>query len=219
GFTMLRQGEMLAVVNIKKLDPGLVPRIAPSELDKRSDYEFVKVSFALDWMLSETAAEEFKPMLSPNGKLNALKSTNRLEAIDAVTNLREIYAVINDTQSKAGQERLVKEFVLEHARASEVEQQLNDLLGIEDKSKKKQQQMMMAQQRGGGQPMPQPEKQKGPPVNLVVNLRKNSVIANAPPDKMAVIEQAVKVLDVPTAGAQQLLANMNKMQVYRLAAI
>ena len=32
----------------------------------------------------EQAVEELKPMMSPNGKLTALKSTNRLEAMDAV---------------------------------------------------------------------------------------------------------------------------------------
>ena len=70
---MLQNGEVLSVVNIKKLDPGVVPRVTPEELAKRSRYDFVKVSFPLDWMMAETAAEELKPMISPNGKLNALK--------------------------------------------------------------------------------------------------------------------------------------------------
>ena len=38
-------------------------------------------------------------MLSPNGKLTALKATNRIEAMDAVANLREIHALLAAEQS------------------------------------------------------------------------------------------------------------------------
>jgi type II secretory pathway component GspD/PulD (secretin) len=81
-----------------------------------------------------------------------------------------------------------------------------------------QQAMMRAQQQQQQGQQPQPQKDK-PPINLVINARKNSIVANAPPDKMAIIEQAVKVLDVPKDGAEELLANVNRMQVYRLAAV
>ncbi len=212
GFTMLQHGEVLSIINIKKLDPGLVPRVMPADLDKRHPYEFVKVSFPLQWMMADTAAEELKPMISPNGKLNAMKSTNRLEAIDAVINLRELHKLIKEEQSANGQERLVREFVLEHARAIDVQTQLNDLLGIEEKKGKapmtpeqmqmqQQQAMMRAQQQQQQGQQPQAQKDK-PPINLVINNRKNSIVANAPPDKMAIIEQAVKVLDVPKEGAR-----------------
>jgi hypothetical protein len=129
GYTLLSQGEVLSVVNIKKLNPGLVPRVEPEQLAARDPYEFVKVSFSLDWMVAETAVEELKPMLSPNGKLTALRATNRIEAMDAVVNLREIHALLNAEQSNQGQERLVREFVLEHARAADVYEQLGGLVG------------------------------------------------------------------------------------------
>ena len=48
GFTMLRNGEVLSVVNIKKLDPSMVPRVSPEELARRNPHEFVRVSFRLD---------------------------------------------------------------------------------------------------------------------------------------------------------------------------
>src|SRR4029077_5557956 len=133
GFTLLKHGEVLTVVNIKKLDPSLVPRVAPDELDERDPHEFVKVSFPLDSLTAETAADELKPMLSPNGKLSALKATNRIEALDAVVNLREIRDVLNQEQSHRGRKRLVREFQLEYTRAGEVIGQLRTLLGLEDK--------------------------------------------------------------------------------------
>ena len=70
----------------------MVPRVEPEELEKRDSHEYVKVSFTLDWLLAEDAVKELEPMKSPNGKLTALAGSNRIEAMDAVINLREIYS-------------------------------------------------------------------------------------------------------------------------------
>ena len=58
--------------------------------------------------------------------------------------------------------------------------------------------MQQQQQQQGGSRSRGPKKK--PPMNLVVNPRKNSILAHAPPDKMAIIDQAVKVLDVASQG-------------------
>ena len=96
GYTMLIQDGVLWVNQISKLDSGLVPRVTPAELAERDPHEFVKVSFQLDWLLAETAAKEFEPMKSPNGKLSPLTATNRLEAMDSVTNLRQMYELLRE---------------------------------------------------------------------------------------------------------------------------
>ena len=51
------------------------------------------------------------------------------------------------------------------------------------------------EQRGGNQQPGQAPKKEAE-VHLIVNTRKNSVVAHAPPDKMAIIEKAVEALDV-----------------------
>ena len=66
GYTMLEHGEVLSVVKIDKLNPGLVPRVEPEDLANHLPHEYVKVSFPLDWIISDKAVEELKPMLSPN---------------------------------------------------------------------------------------------------------------------------------------------------------
>ena len=236
GFTLLENGEVLSVVSIAKLNPGMVPRIEPVELLTKPPHAFVKVSFPLDWLMATMAVDELQPMLSPHGRLKALQTTNRLEAMDAVVNLREIYAVLQQEQSDTGQERLVKEFVLMHAKASDVLGQLETLLGVEKKQRspvgtdprqmaemqqqqarmmaEMQQQMQQQMQQGGKPSTPQSTKEQ--PVNLVVNPRKNSILAHAPPDKMAIIEQAIKAIDVPSGRTDSLLINVARMQVYRL---
>jgi type II secretory pathway component GspD/PulD (secretin) len=232
GFTLLKDGEVLSVVNIKKLDPSLVPRVAPGELDEREPHEFVKVSFPLDSLTAETATEELKPMLSPNGRLTALKATNRVEALDAVVNLRGIREVLAHEQTQKGRKRLVQQFSLQYTRAVEVVEQLQDLLGIERKlpaptgpqDPNQQQQMQQLQQQI--QQMQQqagragtPGTRQSAPVHLVVISRENAIVATAPADQMAIIEEAVKLIDVPSSRPQSLLKNANRMQIYRLASI
>jgi len=110
GYTLLSRDDVLSVVKVDKLDPSMVPRVQPDELEKRDPYEYVKTSFTLDWLLAETAVKEFETMKSPNGKLTALSATNRMEAMDAVVNLREIHRVLTEEQSTTGQERQFKKF-------------------------------------------------------------------------------------------------------------
>jgi len=226
GYTMLVQGESLSVVNIKKLDPAMVPRVAPDQLDDRDPHEFVKVSFRLDWLLASRAAEELKPMLSPNGKLTALTTTNRLEAIDSVADLRQIAGVLRDEQSGEGQQHLVRKFVLHHTRASEVREQLMTLLGIEAKRpaqpmtpQQMQQQMQMAQMRAQQKKKGSSPAKKKSPVYLVAVPRENVILANAPPDKMALIEAAIRAIDVEVDRGSAYRRSVERMNIYHLTTI
>jgi hypothetical protein len=54
---------------------------------------------------------------------------------------------------------------------------------------------------------------------MVVNQRENSIVAQAPADQMALISEAVKLIDVPSSRSQSLLTNMNRTQVHRLVAV
>lgn len=229
GYTLLRSGEILIVANLKKLDPAIVPRVMPEDLESLQPHEFAKTSFKLEWLIAETTVEELKPLLSPNGKIWSMKATNRIEALDAASNLLAIRHVLSDEQSGSGQERLVREFKLEHARADVVYDLLLGLLGKEKPKKdsapmdpqrmmqmqQQMQQMMQQQQQQGGNA----GKQKPAEIHLVVNRRENSILANGPPDLIAVVEQAVRQLDVPPDAAFSLLQNPNRMQIYRLASI
>ena len=230
GYTMLRVGEVLSVVKVDKLDPSMVPRVAPEELEDHAPDEFVKVSFQLNWMLAEQAATELKPMLSTNGKLTALTSTNRLEAMDAVRNLKEIHRLLTEEQSGDGNLDApgpVREFPLQYARAADVVQQLETFLGISKSSGRggmpmSPQQLQQLQQAmakaAQAQKGAQPAKEK-PEVHLLANEKLNTVIVQAPPDKMIVIEQTIQMLDRRSENEGSILLNSDRMQVYRLAGV
>jgi len=230
GYTMLVQDNVLWVCEIENLDPGMVPRVAPKDLAQHDPHEFVKVSFPLDWLVAETAVKELEPMKSPNGKLSALTATNRLEAMDSVTNLCQIYALLTEEQSDDGKQHLFRKFVLRHTRATDVREQLMALLGTEVKQPSRpktpqemEQQMRMAQMRAK---QAQEAKKKGavkakdkPEIYLVAVPRENSILANAPPDKMAVIEQAILAIDVPLDRGNTYRTSVERMHIYRLATI
>jgi len=230
GYTLLEQGEILSVAKIDKINPALVPRVAPEDLDARSTNEYVKVSFRLGWLLAEEMVEQLKPMLSPNGKLAALTTTNRLEAMDAVENLRQIRDLLAEEQSGDDEARLIRVFPLKHTRAEVVVEQLMSLLGIEtkkappgpvspDQMRAQQEAMRQAMEQAKQQAQGAAAKRDKPEVYLVADKRHNTILANAPPDKMAIIAEAIEAVDVPSGRTQTLAANLLRMHVYRLESI
>jgi type II secretory pathway component GspD/PulD (secretin) len=236
GFTLLEHGEGFSVVKIENLNPAMVPRVQAEDLDDHFPHEFVKVLFHLDWLLAEEVVKELETLKSPQGKLVALTTTNRLEAMDAVANLRDVHRVLQMEQSREGRQRLIREFTLVHVRAADVQTQLESFLGIERKdsampanmtpqqmAQMQQQAQMQAQamaqaqaQRGGAAAASSP---KTPEVRLTADNRRNTLIVHAPPDKMAIVESFIELIDVATGRADSLDAYLNRMKVYRLASL
>ncbi|MEO2034894.1 MAG: secretin N-terminal domain-containing protein [Planctomycetaceae bacterium] len=231
GYTMLLHGEILSVVKLSDLKSSLVPRVTPEQLDGMQDHTIAKVSFNLDWLIAEEAAEELKPMLTDAGRISKLSRTNRLEVIDTAVSLRDIWHILNAEQSDAGQEQLVKTFLLKHRRASDVIGLLRSLLGLEDPSaggaskgmdprmmqqamQQMQQMMQKAQQNKGGTPAKKEQKTR-----MVLNHRENMILVQAAPDQMAIIEKALAEIDVPAASGNSMLQNMSRLKIYRLETV
>lgn len=235
GYTILKQQEGLVVAKLEGLNPARVPRVHPEDLRYRDTHEFVKVSFPLSWLLAEDAVEELKPMLSKHGAMSALATSNRLEVLDVVSNLREIQHVLQEEQSSEVRSSKVHEFYLRYTRAEDVMTQLQSLLGISksggggggmmnpqmmQQMQQMQQQMMQQmqqQQNSGNKSRRRPS--GNDEIHLVINSRQNSIIANAPPDKLVVIAEAVKMFDVPPQPGATVGANFQRVKVYRLAQL
>jgi type II secretory pathway component GspD/PulD (secretin) len=229
GYTLLRNGDILQVVKLEKLDKSLVPRVEPDELEQYGAYEFVKCFFDLDSLLADNTAEEIKPMLSPHGKITALKTTNRLDIVETAGNLRRIRDFFAEEQSDRGKENVLREFKLKFVRATDVYETLHTILGLKkvgpsvaltpDQIQQMQQQFMQAAQQaaqGQGKPGGQGP---GKEVYLAINKSENSILANAPPDKMTIIEQAVKAMDIAKNKSESLLSNLPRLRSYKLSNV
>lgn len=209
GFISVQSGELLSVFKIEKLDPSVVKRVKEDELYDLKPYDFVKVSFELpEGMEVDKAKDDVKQVLNPTAKIFPLVSSRQLLVMDSVANLRTVSELLN-------QERLIKEgrivpkeIVLKHARPQQVIEILYVILGMDPKGKPAQtdpqmqaqmmQQMQQMQQQGGGRDMSKMMKQsEQPKVYLAFNRQRNSVLINAPPEQMKVIERTITYLDVP----------------------
>jgi type II secretory pathway component GspD/PulD (secretin) len=220
---------MLQVVKTAGINVSLVPKVPPEALSSLPSNRFVRTSFELDSLVAKDVVTEFKPLISSNGLLNALDATNRLEAMDSAANLLEVYRILQDEQSDTAQSGLAREFILEYVRANEAYELLVSFLKVETKTssssrrpspeemamQQQQIQMQMQMQQQAGK-IPQPAKVE---INIVANTRRNSIIANAPPNKMATIAAFIKRLDVPNDTTASLQRLETRMRVYRLVSL
>lgn len=232
GFTMIVNGEVMSIMRTKDLNPAMVARVTPKELESLPDHTICKVSFNLDWLVADEAVEELKPMLSSAGQIHKLSKTNRLEILDTAISLRHIWELLQDEQSASGDDQLVRAFRLEHRRAEDVIPLLRDLLKLQPPAGERpagssgmdpnmvmqmMQQMQQAMQQkpaapGGGAAAPKETR-------LVLNQRENMILAQAAPDQMAIIERAIREIDVPRGGESGLLQNIGRMKIYRLESV
>ncbi len=234
GYTLLEMDEVLMVTKTAGINSSLVPHVATQDLRSLPPNRFVRTSFPLDMLVAEEIVEELKGLMSSNGKLTALTSTNRLEGMDSAGVLSEISRLLDEEQSAIVRDQLAREFPLEFVRASEVKEQLEVFLGqkksagpdmsdprqMQQFQQQMQQMQQMMQQGGnnrGGAAAAKSQRQTD--VYLVANIRQNSVIVHAPPDKMAIVASFIERVDVANNAADTIQMLQTKMQIYRLASL
>jgi hypothetical protein len=206
GFTSIQTGEVLSVVKIDKLDPSMVRQVGEEDLYNLKRYDFVKVSFELPAEMEvDKAKDDVKQILSPNAKVFPLVTTRRLLIMDSVANLRTVSELFNQERMIKDGRIVPKEFVLKHARPDHVIEILKTMVGNDQGAKpqltpeqmQQQQQMMEQMRQQGKQPPKNIAAGDAPKVYLAMNRRRNSILVNAPPEQMKIIEQTVAYCDVP----------------------
>lgn len=209
GFTLVKNGEVLSVYKIGSLDPSLIPRVDPDDLEDYSPHDFVRVRFDLpESMDPAKAAEDVKILLSPNAKVQPLLATKRLHVIDTVVNLRNVRDLVYSEQMAEMNDVRPREFPIRFRRADYIADQVMIVLGLDPASRKSPQELQIEQQRIqlAMQMMKQNKdvsgmvKKGGPAVFIGVNQRRNTVHVNAPPKEMRIIEQTIRQFDVPDDG-------------------
>ena len=206
GFTMILHDDVLSVVKIDKLDPSLVPRVEPDDLDEHSPHDFARTRFPLpDTMDPAKAVEDVKAMLTPTAKVTPLLASKQLQVIDAVANLRDVRDLLYGEQLEASKDVRPKPFLIRHRRADYVADQVMIVLGLDPSSRKSPMELQLEQQRmqlmmqmqGKGTDVSKMLKQDGPPVFIAVDKQRNAILVNAPPAEMALVERTVAEFDVP----------------------
>ncbi|MCO6044227.1 hypothetical protein NG895_09945 [Aeoliella sp. ICT_H6.2] len=133
GYTLVRRERMLVLVNLEDgIPPNLVTNVSLEELDKRGDYELIRVLFQVRNMTPEAASEEVSRLVGPQGSVVVLPRAGMLQVTETAGRIRAIREVIdaieNPTDSKKGD---IKPYELEYASAGTVMPVLRQMLGIE----------------------------------------------------------------------------------------
>jgi type II secretory pathway component GspD/PulD (secretin) len=93
-----REHSFLLVAADEKVDPDLVPRVRPEDLEQRGRTELVSLVVPLKRTPVEEIAPEVKKMLGPFGEVVVLKKGNLLTLQDTAGNLRRVYQVLQELE-------------------------------------------------------------------------------------------------------------------------
>jgi type II secretory pathway component GspD/PulD (secretin) len=221
GFTILELDGGMTITQTKGINPAVVPRVSSSELVGVQPHAFVRTSLDIGWLSAEKMAQELTAMISTNGRLTAMTTTNRIEAMDAAINLQELARMMEQERDSASRDALAPEFKLRFLPAEEAKKMLEQFLGVEEKKSSpmtpQQIQMMQQQMRNQGN--------KGAPaakkveISIVANVRQNSVIIRAPADRVAIASEFIKRIDVSSNSMTSLADIQSRLQVFRLASL
>lgn len=227
GFTLLKRGEVLRVEPLEGIDITLVPRVEPEGLSDLQKHSIARVSFPLESMLAEEAATDLKPLLSPYGKMHALIAANRLEVMDAVVNLREVHRLISTSDVGQGKRQRVLEIKLVNRKAIDIAPMVRQLLGLPPDglpNASTQAQLDIEQTRLKAEAVKQLGgnakdvlTQKKAEVFLVVNEKENSILVQAPPEKMDIARQAIESLDKALPPTESAWETISKVKVYSVS--
>jgi type II secretory pathway component GspD/PulD (secretin) len=131
GYTLVRRGRMLVLVNLEDgVPPNLVPDVPLEELDNRGEYELVRVLFPVWNMSPDQAAEEVQPILGPQGKVVTLPQARQIQVTETAGRLRTIRSIVNAVEQPERGKAGLREFPLKHVSFEAAIPTIRQMLGI-----------------------------------------------------------------------------------------
>jgi RNA polymerase sigma factor (sigma-70 family) len=101
-FLIRRPASFNVLLADEKIDPTLLPQIAPDELDKRGKTELVRVMLPLTSLNAKDIGPEVKKMMGPFGEVIVVGFSNSLLLQDTAGNLARIRQTIQAVERRGG---------------------------------------------------------------------------------------------------------------------
>ena len=134
GFTLVRSGRMLVLVNLEDgIPPNLVTDVPLAELDDHGEYEIIRVTFPVLNMSAEEAAKEVEHLIGPQGAVIVLPQSKRIQVTETGGRLRTIRSVINAVE-RPDVTGSIREITLKHLSVDDALPYLRQLLAIPDEA-------------------------------------------------------------------------------------
>jgi type II secretory pathway component GspD/PulD (secretin) len=202
----------------EKIDPQLIPRIKPEDLDKHGTTELVSIVLPLTMLVADEVAPQIKKIMGPFGEVVPMTHTgvNNLVMIDTVGNLKQIRQMITDIDNKTDSTDSYSK-TLKWVQVREAEHILQKVLGDPADLVK------------ALTPPPVPGTDPRDPRNrtpvvlpkmrlhsIVVDEETNTILVSGPPDKIALAKKTLTDLDLPREGVRPIEVGRRSMKFYNL---
>ncbi len=136
GYTLVRRGRLLSVINLDDEVPDVLVEFVPVEkLDDRGEFELVKTVFHLAKMEPADAEEEIAQLVGPGRGMIVMPKARQILVIETAGKLRTIRDVIERAENpNFGSTKRVTEVALDHVTPEVVLSIARPLLGLEEGS-------------------------------------------------------------------------------------
>jgi hypothetical protein len=134
GYTIVRRGRLLTVINLDDEVPDVLVEFVPVEkLDGRGEFELLKTVFHLAKMEPADAEQEIKQLLGPGRKMIMMPKSRQILVTETAGKLRTIRDVIERAENPTGiKDKGVAEIQLKFMAPEEALLIARPLLGLED---------------------------------------------------------------------------------------
>ncbi len=207
---------------VDEMNPQLVRRVEPDHLEDFPSHDTVRVRFQLPLSTQiGVVAKQIRGVLGLGARVQALASSKQLVVVDTVANLIEVRDLLYAERIAAKSLEMPMVFPLKHRRATYVADQVMILLGLDPSARKtstemqfeaQRMQMMMQQASTQGRDI---SKLGKPTVFIAVNRRQNSLLINAPPEKIPLIERTIEQIDRPVEEGSPIASGSLTMEKYQ----
>jgi type II secretory pathway component GspD/PulD (secretin) len=195
GYTLVRSGRMLVVVNLEDgIPPNLVPDVPLEELDERGEHELIRVLFPVWNMSPEQAAEEVQPILGPQGKVVTLPQARQIQVTETAGRLRTIRSIVNAVEQPDLANAGLREFELKYLTFDSAMPTIRQMLGI-------------------------PAEAFGTPdgtMQITKSATEDKLLFRGTAQHAARLEEILRLIDVPEAAAG--IAGSPQLEVYQLTS-
>jgi type II secretory pathway component GspD/PulD (secretin) len=132
GYALVRRDRFLVALNIDNgIPPGLLPTITVDELPKRGVNELLIVDVPLEGFEVDKIVGEVKELLSPWGKIAAMKQTNSLNILDTGSNISRIIRLLKAGTPVGNPDTTAfRAIALKHITAADAERTIRRLFGL-----------------------------------------------------------------------------------------
>jgi type II secretory pathway component GspD/PulD (secretin) len=194
GYTLVRKDRMLILINLEDgIPPNLVSDIKLSELDSKGEYELVAVLFQLDRMTPEEAEQEIRRVLGPQGRIETFPKSGYIRVTETAGRLRMIRSVLLGIDEGSVGSGSLRVFELKHIPMDDLMNVIRPLLDIPEEE--------FAAEDGS--------------IRIAVGPT-GKLLATGKPEKLARMDEVLKVVDVPysTAASGTSVIEAPQLEVY-----